>query len=65
MIKIFGLPILTYIYITNTILHEIVIIFNCYVVTTTQLTTFALLYSGNNNITLKMAAIGAEILVRT
>jgi len=35
-------------------------IFNCYVVTTTQLTTFVPLYSCNNNITLNMTAVVAE-----
>ena len=51
---------LTYIYITYIILTEITIIFNCYGVTATQLITFVLLYSCNNNITLKMAEIPAE-----
>jgi len=41
------------------------IIFNCFGVTATQLTTFVRLYSCNNNITLKMAAnSGRNVLVR-
>jgi hypothetical protein len=51
-------PFLTYIYVTYIILTEIIIIFNCYEVTATQLTTFIPLYS-YNNITLKMAALAA------
>ena len=61
MIKILGLPILTYIYITYIILPEIITIFNCCVVTAIQLTTLALVYSCNHNITLYMSAIPAEI----
>jgi hypothetical protein len=34
--------------------------FNYYRMTATQLTTFVPLYSCNNNITLKMAAVAAE-----
>jgi hypothetical protein len=41
------------------ILTEIIIIFNCYRVTVTHLTTYSLLYSCNN-ITLKMAATAVE-----
>ena len=51
----------TYIYITYIILTEIVIILNCCGVRATQLTTFVPLYSCNNNITLKMAAIAAKM----
>ena len=36
------------------------IIFNCYGVTATQLTTFVPMYFYNNNIILKMAAVAAE-----
>ena len=43
-------------FITYVFSTEIIIIFNCYVVTATELTTFVLLYSCNNNITLKMVA---------
>jgi len=39
---------------------KIIIIFNRYGVTATQLTTFVPLYSCNNSITLKMAAIADE-----
>jgi len=46
-------------YIANIIITETIIIFNCYGVTATQLTTFVLLCSFKN-ITLKMAAIAAE-----
>jgi hypothetical protein len=53
-------PFFTYIYITYIILTEIIIFFNCYGVKMTQLTTSAPWYSCNN-ITLKMAAILAEI----
>ena len=53
-------PLLTYIYITYVISTEIIILFNCYWLTATQLTTFAHLYSCNNNITLKMATLDAE-----
>jgi len=52
-------PFLTYIYITNIILTEILIIFNCCRMTVTQLTTFVPFYSCNN-ITLKIAATAAE-----
>jgi len=52
-------PFLTYIYITYTTVTEIIIIFNCYVVTVTKLTKFVHLYCCNN-ITLKMTAIAAE-----
>ena len=41
-------------------LTVIIVIFNCYVVMATQLTTFVVLCSCNNNVTLKMAAIAAE-----
>ena len=50
---------LNYIYIKYIILTEIIIIFNCCGMTTTQLTTFVPLYSCNN-ITLKIASIPAE-----
>jgi hypothetical protein len=50
----FLTSVLTYIIVT-----EIIVIFNCYGVMTTQLTTFAPLYSCNN-ITQKKAAIAAE-----
>ena len=63
MTKILGLPILAYIYITYVILPEIIIIFNCYVMTAIQPTAFAHLYSCNNNVTLKMYT-GRNILVR-
>jgi hypothetical protein len=53
-------PFLNYISITYIILNEIIIIFNCYGVTVTQLTTFVLFYSCNNNITPKIDAIAAE-----
>jgi hypothetical protein len=53
-------PFLTYIYITYIILTEIIIIFNCCGVMTTQLTTFVTLYSFNNNITLKIAALASQ-----
>jgi hypothetical protein len=43
---------------------EIVIIFNCYVVKATQLTTIVTLYPCNN-ITLKMAAITTETFCET
>ena len=52
-------PFVTYIYITYIILTEIIVIFNCYGVTMTQLTTFVSLYS-RNNIALKMTAEAAE-----
>jgi hypothetical protein len=52
-------PFLTYMPITYIILPEI-IVFNCYGVMATQLTTSVPLYSCNNNITLKMAAIVAK-----
>jgi len=39
---------------------KIIIIFNSYDVTSSQLITFVSLYSSNKNITLKMAAIAAE-----
>jgi hypothetical protein len=53
-------PFLTYINITYIILTVIIIIFNCYGVTATQLTTFVSFYSCDNNITLKMDAVAAE-----
>jgi len=37
-----------------------IIIFNCFGVTATQVTTLVPFYSFNNNIILKMAAIAAE-----
>ena len=49
---------LNYICITDIILTEIIIVFNCCGVTTTQLTAIVPLYSCN--ITLKMVAIPAE-----
>jgi len=52
-------PLVTSIYIAYVILNEIIIIFNCYGVTVTQLTTFVSLYSCNN-ITMKMATVAAE-----
>jgi hypothetical protein len=52
-------PFLTYIYITYIILTEIIIIFNCYGVTATLLTTFVPSYCCDNNVTLKMAGIVA------
>jgi len=52
-------PFLTYVYSTYIILTEIIIIYNCYTVTVTQLTTFVPLHCCNN-ITLKMAAIAAK-----
>jgi hypothetical protein len=53
-------PFSTYIYITCTILTEIIIIFNCYGVMVIELTTFVPLYCCNNSITLKMAITAAE-----
>jgi hypothetical protein len=53
-------PFLTNIYITYTILTVIIIILNCYGMMLTQLTRFVPLYSCDNNITLKMAAVAAE-----
>jgi hypothetical protein len=53
-------PFLTYICITYIIINETIIIFNCYGVTATQLTTFVPLYSFNNYINLKMATLAAE-----
>jgi hypothetical protein len=50
---------LTYMHIAYIILPEI-IIFKCYGVIATELTTSVPLYYCNNNITLKMAAIVAE-----
>jgi hypothetical protein len=44
----------------NTILTEITIIYNCYGVTPTQLTTFIPFHCYDNNITLKMAVVAAE-----
>ena len=41
-------------------LTEVIIIFNCYGVTETQLTTFVPFNSYNNNFTLKVAAIAAK-----
>jgi len=52
-------PFLTHIYMTYIMLTKIVI-FNCYGVMVTQLTTLVCLYSCNNNITLKMGRILAE-----
>jgi len=52
-------PFLTYIFSTYIIVTEIIIIFNCYRVTETQLTTYTSLYSYNNT-TLKMVAKAAE-----
>jgi hypothetical protein len=52
-------PFLTYIYITNIILTEITVIFNCYRVPVTQLTTFVCLYFCNN-ITPRAARIAAK-----
>jgi len=54
------LPILIHICITYLILPEIIIICNCYDVTTMQLTTFVPLYYCNNKITLKMTVIAVE-----
>ena len=52
-------PCLTYICITYITVTEIIIIFNCYVATVTQLITAVPLYSCNN-ITLKMVTIAAK-----
>jgi hypothetical protein len=53
-------PFLTYICINCVIITETAIMFNCYRMTATQLTTFVPLYSCNNNINLKMVAVAAE-----
>ena len=52
-------PFLTCIYITYVILTDILIFFNCYGVTTTQLIIFVPWYSCNN-VTLNMAATVSE-----
>jgi hypothetical protein len=54
-------PYLTRIYIAYIILTEIIITLNCYGLMAIWLTTYVLLCSYNNNITVKMAAEVAEI----
>ena len=51
---------LTYVHIIYIIFTEIVIIFNCHVVTAIQPTTFVSLYTCDNSTTLRMEAISAE-----
>ena len=51
---------LTYVYITRQFLTEITVTFNCYGVTTTQLSEYVNLYFCDDNVTRKMVSVAAE-----